>query len=94
MAFSAVHSTGLSRGQRLAPRALSAQVLRRPNRTSFRKLTTLVKAEAVNTDELYGIFKVEYDISNEDPALTKNWKPIIRVAVSGAPVKLQITYYL
>lgn len=30
------------------------------------------------------IFELDYDISNEDPDLTSNWKPVIKVAISGA----------
>lgn len=35
-------------------------------------------------DEAFGIFRLHYDISNEDPNLTRTWKKTINVAVSGA----------
>ncbi|KAK9818266.1 hypothetical protein WJX72_009743 [[Myrmecia] bisecta] len=35
-------------------------------------------------NENYGVFRLTYDISNEDPKLTRTWKKTIKVAVSGA----------
>ncbi|KAF6251988.1 lactate dehydrogenase/glycoside hydrolase [Scenedesmus sp. NREL 46B-D3] len=32
----------------------------------------------------YGVFKLAYDTSNEDPSLTKAWQKTVRVAVTGA----------
>ena len=34
--------------------------------------------------EASGVFALDYSIENEDPRLTANWKPIIKVAISGA----------
>eukprot|EP00882_Tetradesmus_deserticola_P019745 GHRQ01021279.1.p1 GENE.GHRQ01021279.1~~GHRQ01021279.1.p1 ORF type:complete len:315 (+),score=120.98 GHRQ01021279.1:64-1008(+) len=32
----------------------------------------------------YGVFKLAYDTSNEDPSLTKAWQKTVKVAVTGA----------
>jgi len=32
----------------------------------------------------FGVFKLSYDVKNEDPSLTRTWKKTIRVAVTGA----------
>jgi len=34
--------------------------------------------------EKYGVFRLSYDVNNEDPSLTKAWKKTIHVAVTGA----------
>lgn len=34
--------------------------------------------------EKYGVFRLSYDVSNENPSLTKSWKKTIKVAVTGA----------
>lgn len=36
------------------------------------------------TNAPLGVFVLEYDASNEDIEKTRNWKPIIKIAVSGA----------
>ncbi|KAG1666896.1 hypothetical protein FOA52_013530 [Chlamydomonas sp. UWO 241] len=43
-----------------------------------------VRASASNDSTAFGVFKLSYDVSKEDPALTRNWKPTIKVAVTGA----------
>eukprot|EP01025_Chloroclados_australasicus_P044103 TRINITY_DN4754_c0_g1_i2.p1 TRINITY_DN4754_c0_g1~~TRINITY_DN4754_c0_g1_i2.p1 ORF type:complete len:475 (+),score=60.07 TRINITY_DN4754_c0_g1_i2:137-1426(+) len=58
--------------------------------TTNRNNRLTVKAQQVASppestqSELYGIFQSVYDISNEDPAMTKTWKKTLRIAVSGA----------
>lgn len=34
--------------------------------------------------EKYGVFRLAYDVGNEDPSLTRTWKKTIKVAVTGA----------
>lgn len=50
--------------------------------------TICVRVQAVAAPEQlktnYGVFRLSYDVKNEDPALTRNWKKTIRVAVTGA----------
>lgn len=41
-------------------------------------------APAADSKNQYGVFRLSYDVKNEDPALTRNWKKTIRVAVTGA----------
>uniref|UniRef100_A0A7R9V6N4 malate dehydrogenase (NADP(+)) n=1 Tax=Chlamydomonas euryale TaxID=1486919 RepID=A0A7R9V6N4_9CHLO len=56
------------------------------------KPATAVRARAASRTPLrvranaeqYGVFRLSYDVSKEDPALTRNWKPTIKVAVTGA----------
>lgn len=40
-------------------------------------------AAAAVKDGNYGIFQLQYDISNEDPRLTRGWKKPLKIAVSG-----------
>jgi len=53
-----------------------------------RKQSLVVKAEATETaeaaGECQGIFCLNYDISQDDENKSKNWKPMIKIAVSGA----------
>eukprot|EP01024_Parvocaulis_polyphysoides_P067121 TRINITY_DN7964_c0_g3_i1.p1 TRINITY_DN7964_c0_g3~~TRINITY_DN7964_c0_g3_i1.p1 ORF type:complete len:425 (-),score=79.60 TRINITY_DN7964_c0_g3_i1:769-2043(-) len=73
--------------QRLSPSQVSfnrTQAQRCPRaRLVIKAQQTTVASPEVDSD-LFGIFRSVYDISNEDPELTKNWKKTIRVAVSGA----------
>ena len=38
----------------------------------------------LETNAPLGVFVLEYDASNEDTEKTRSWKPIIKIAVSGA----------
>lgn len=54
----------------------------KPRNGSSRAQTVLVRAEDADTD--YSVFSLSYDIANASDELTKDWKPTINVAVSGA----------
>lgn len=41
-------------------------------------------AAPVQEAQNYGIFRLAYDINNEDPSLTRTWKKTIKIAVTGA----------
>jgi len=41
-------------------------------------------AAPAETTQKYGVFRLAYDTTNEDPSLTRSWKKTIRVAVTGA----------
>lgn len=51
-------------------------------RVAAKTVRSNVAVQSTSTAE--SIFELDYDISNEDPNLTKSWKPIIKVAISGA----------
>lgn len=63
----------------------SSTVGRRQPRVS-RRAAVQVRADAAAAvkDGSYGIFQLQYDISNEDPRLTRGWKKPLKIAVSGA----------
>mmetsp|Transcript_11079 Transcript_11079/g.19248 ORF Transcript_11079/g.19248 Transcript_11079/m.19248 type:complete len:414 (-) Transcript_11079:520-1761(-) len=58
----------------------------RPSRNA--NLTARIQAHAnalaVPKENAFGVFRLSYDIQNENKELTKNWKKTIRVAVTGA----------
>lgn len=41
-------------------------------------------ATEVHPSEKYGVFRLSYDVKNENPAMTKSWKKTVKVAVTGA----------
>lgn len=61
-----------------------------------RSKTVVVRAQAVQSPAAppatasvdgpakYGVFRLSYDVANEDPSLTRNWKKTVHVAVTGA----------
>ncbi|GBF91076.1 NADP-Malate dehydrogenase [Raphidocelis subcapitata] len=70
--------------------ARPAQATRRSARAALRVRTQAVQAQvsappaAPGAPEKFGVFRLAYDVTNEDPALTRNWKKTVHVAVTGA----------
>ncbi|PNH00762.1 Malate dehydrogenase [NADP], chloroplastic, partial [Tetrabaena socialis] len=75
----------------ILPRLCRTGMTRKASRSAGRR-SVLVRAvaaqappvAATDSKKAYGVFKLSYDTTNEDPALTRSWKKTIKVAVTGA----------
>ncbi|KAI8465965.1 MAG: lactate dehydrogenase/glycoside hydrolase [Monoraphidium minutum] len=73
-------------GVRVARKQLRARTVVVRAQAPAVQTTNSAPAAAATADgpQKYGVFRLSYDVTNEDPALTRNWKKTVHVAVTGA----------
>mmetsp|Transcript_30914 Transcript_30914/g.68461 ORF Transcript_30914/g.68461 Transcript_30914/m.68461 type:complete len:421 (+) Transcript_30914:80-1342(+) len=83
MALNMKQQLGLKGEARNVVRASRRPVVVRANAAAA-ATTTAAPTTAAPAPAKYGVFRLSYDVNNEDPSLTRTWKKTVKVAVTGA----------